>query len=678
MEFENLKFLRATTLGSDNIYLVCSIHMSSGAFEITEGSAVVVTGIVRVVENPLPILQLRKNDTNERPILKTEQFYKELRLRGYQYTDLFQSVDEATTNGSNGKVRWIDDNLSVFMDCLLQLCILRKDSRELFVPISIRKIRMNIQDHNTQLAELDPERPVFDVQSFEQHDAIVGGGIEISGLDVAPISRRRAAGVEVLESYTFVPFDDPSNVYTQEDAMRVIAQTIMENSLRSNVKVLEIDDGDEHSIPLAQCVDGIFAKMPLVDMQLKIKTDRTIPDLDEKYLENKDKNTQDKYNIIIQSNGFSGKPMADIQTYMADNAYLVSREATNSEWNADKMPNGFQLLYVLRTSDETFVLAQKVQEQAQAQAQEMTIIELPQDDTEFQWLEQLQNAIKEGPVLIVAQKNTISGIMGLMNCLRREPGAQNIRCVFMMDKKAPRFFHDDYFFVRQLKLNLNVNVYRNGHWGTYRHLAFKECLAETVQNDVCSAQISRIGDLSTFVWKMAIGEKVPHNAVAIHYASINFRDIMIATGRLSNIQDSRLKRPSLGIEYSGVDANDERIMGMIETSAFATYAKPFDNMFWKVPKEFSLQDAATIPVAYITVYYAFFCGNTISRGKSILIHAGSGAVGLAAIRVAFAYGLEVFTTVSTPQKKEFIMEVFPQLKGRHIMTHKAGGYKISF
>lgn len=42
------------------------------------------------------------------------------------------------------------------------------------------------------------------------------------------------------------------------------------------------------------------------------------------------------------------------------------------------------------------------------------------------------------------------------------------------------------------------------------------------------------------------------------------------------------------------------------------------------------------------------------------------SVCILAIRVALAYGLEVFTTVSTPAKKKFIMDTFPQLKGRTI------------
>lgn len=87
------------------------------------------------------------------------------------------------------------------------------------------------------------------------------------------------------------------------------------------------------------------------------------------------------------------------------------------------------------------------------------------------------------------------------------------------------------------------------------------------------------------------------------------------------------------------------------------------NLVWKVPDSMSLRDAATIPVVYITVYYAFFLYRPISRGKSILIHAGSGGVGLAAIRVALAYGMEVYTTCSSEQKKKFIMEQYPQLKG---------------
>lgn len=82
-----------------------------------------------------------------------------------------------------------------------------------------------------------------------------------------------------------------------------------------------------------------------------------------------------------------------------------------------------------------------------------------------------------------------------------------------------------------------------------------------------------------------------------------------------------------------------------------------------MPDTISLRDAATIPVVYSTIYYAFFFHHPISKGKSILIHAGSGGIGLAAIRIALAHGMEVYTTCSTEQKKQFILEQYPQLKG---------------
>lgn len=54
------------------------------------------------------------------------------------------------------------------------------------------------------------------------------------------------------------------------------------------------------------------------------------------------------------------------------------------------------------------------------------------------------------------------------------------------------------------------------------------------------------------------------------------------------------------------------------------------------------------------------CGN-MKKGDSILIHAGTGGVGQAAIYLALFYGLTVFTTVGTPEKREFIIKTFPQV-----------------
>lgn len=79
-----------------------------------------------------------------------------------------------------------------------------------------------------------------------------------------------------------------------------------------------------------------------------------------------------------------------------------------------------------------------------------------------------------------------------------------------------------------------------------------------------------------------------------------------------------------------------------------------------------MSEAATVPAVYGTVYSAFFITAKIEPGKSILIHAGSGGIGLSAIRVALAYGLQVYTTVSTNEKKEYLLGMFSNLKRENI------------
>lgn len=53
-------------------------------------------------------------------------------------------------------------------------------------------------------------------------------------------------------------------------------------------------------------------------------------------------------------------------------------------------------------------------------------------------------------------------------------------------------------------------------------------------------------------------------------------------------------------------------------------------------------------------------------GESILIHVGTGGVGLSAIFIALKMGCTVFTTVSTPEKKDFLQKIFPQLDDKSI------------
>uniref|UniRef100_A0A6P7GLV5 Fatty acid synthase-like n=1 Tax=Diabrotica virgifera virgifera TaxID=50390 RepID=A0A6P7GLV5_DIAVI len=54
------------------------------------------------------------------------------------------------------------------------------------------------------------------------------------------------------------------------------------------------------------------------------------------------------------------------------------------------------------------------------------------------------------------------------------------------------------------------------------------------------------------------------------------------------------------------------------------------------------------------------------RGSTILIHSGTGGVGQAAIRLALHYDCNIFVTVGTQEKREYLLKTFPQIKPHQI------------
>ena len=69
---------------------------------------------------------------------------------------------------------------------------------------------------------------------------------------------------------------------------------------------------------------------------------------------------------------------------------------------------------------------------------------------------------------------------------------------------------------------------------------------------------------------------------------------------------------------------------------------------WDVPAAWSLRDAATVPVAYLTAYYSLVMRGGLVRAHRVLVHSGTGAVGLAAIRIALHRGCEVWRPSTKP------------------------------
>jgi len=93
---------------------------------------------------------------DEEEHMSAKDVYKELRLRGYQYSGGFCDLKSASSSGSNGHIAWTD-NWVTFMDNMLQMHLIGKDTRDLCIPTSIQKIVINPALHASQLRDVTSE-----------------------------------------------------------------------------------------------------------------------------------------------------------------------------------------------------------------------------------------------------------------------------------------------------------------------------------------------------------------------------------------------------------------------------------------------------------------------------------------------------------------------------------------
>ena len=416
-----------------------------------------------------------------------------------------------------------------------------------------------------------------------------------------------------------------------------------------------------------QFLHQALSDLPLVTGQMVYLSSQTL-ELEKVTVEDTTITSYTGINFIIGSSLIAEPTyLESFSSQLVEGGFVVSRENVSGNFNlSNSIPIGYQIIAIIPSEDETVVLMQYHSNYPTIPSKVIKVTSINYD-----WLDELKEAVKVGPVLAYSEKEELSGIIGLVNCIRKEPNGMNLKCVFIDDHRAPAFNIEHQFYKNHLRQGLALNIYKNGHWGSYKHLLLHQEIVCAPHIGHCYANSLIRGDLSSMTWLKGPLDfvKPKGNMVRVQYASLNFRDVMLATGKISveTVGTERLDQLCvLGLEYSGLTEDNRKIMGLHLSGAMSSVIEADDLLYWDVHDDWSLSDAVSIPCVYGTVYYAFFFSIQIQEGKSILIHAGSGGIGLAAIRVAFAYGLEVFTTVSTEEKKNYLLKEYPQLKPENI------------
>ncbi|XP_060517485.1 fatty acid synthase-like isoform X2 [Cylas formicarius] len=657
--FENCQFNSISEVPEEEPMLILKgMLLKSGYFEIFENMRPVVTGRICIHLSEANSTELAANLDRffDGPLMTNKQIYRELKMRDYGFKGEFAKLENCDVGIEVAETTWNNDWVS-FISNMLQLRLLQEENRMPKIPEYIETLTVCGKNHLDYISTIGNR---IKVHAPKDSALIKSGGVEIRGVRLRSVpSRTVQSQKSILQKYSFVSHFAH---LCRTQAVLVTLQIVIENSenIRPLVAVeitLTDDDNDVDLKSIRELICNL-----LVD-QRGIQPDVIV--LSEKKLNAKmalKKNSTQNYNLVFGSEILSKfQILQPVLKLFNQNVFFISRERLEF----DKSSCDAQYVDIIasfKTELENLVLFRK-----STTADPVAVIELS-NIRQFEWSPKLEKTLKKDGNLLLYSQNDVVGVIGLTKYLRHNYSGQNIRCVCVVGTKL---HHNQALVLEQLQKNLVINVYKNDQWGTYRYLNLDS--SHTASEHCYMEQLQR-GDLNSMCWiegplNDSRLSKCNPNIIKVHFASINFRDLLDAgmkTVMDANFGNGIRTNTPVFWEYSGITMKGERVMGFKNGGNISTIIKPHDYFKWPVPRTWDLKDATTIPVQYVTCLYSFMVAN-LTRNKSILVHSENTGIKLAAVHLALRIGCTVFTTARSQQERDSLISRFPLLLDNHLM-----------
>jgi acyl transferase domain-containing protein/NADPH:quinone reductase-like Zn-dependent oxidoreductase/acyl carrier protein len=155
----------------------------------------------------------------------------------------------------------------------------------------------------------------------------------------------------------------------------------------------------------------------------------------------------------------------------------------------------------------------------------------------------------------------------------------------------------------------------------------------------------------------------------IRSTGLNFKDVLKVLGLMpKSAFEGTHYGGSLGMEASavvtavgpgvtGYAVGDEIVTLVAGCLASHVLVKTDQLLSLPRPTGLTAAQGATIPIAFMTALYGLVEAARLRRGETVLIHAGAGGVGMAAIAVAKWIGATIFATAGTPEKRDLLLSL---------------------
>jgi NADPH:quinone reductase len=138
----------------------------------------------------------------------------------------------------------------------------------------------------------------------------------------------------------------------------------------------------------------------------------------------------------------------------------------------------------------------------------------------------------------------------------------------------------------------------------------------------------------------------------VRAAGINFADVLVRQGRYP--QPPEL--PTIpGSEVAG-EVDGRRVMALPSGGGYAEKVALDERLLVPLPDGASFEEGAGFVLTFLTAWIPLTRQVRVGEGSVVLVHAGSGGVGSAAIQLAKHLGAEVVATASTEEKRRVARE----------------------
>jgi acyl transferase domain-containing protein/NADPH:quinone reductase-like Zn-dependent oxidoreductase/aryl carrier-like protein len=202
------------------------------------------------------------------------------------------------------------------------------------------------------------------------------------------------------------------------------------------------------------------------------------------------------------------------------------------------------------------------------------------------------------------------------------------------------------------------------------------------ERDRVTLHLARPGDLDSFEF-VAQPRRRPGPGeveVRVDATSVNFINVLQAMGVYQRFNAGEERQDVCAFDGAGVvtavgdgvrDVREgDRVAAMFvdpsRPAVMSSFATVRADCLLPVPDGVSARDAAALPCAYLTAWYALQHLARLRPGEKVLVHSASGGTGLAALNLARARGAEVWATAGSEAKRAYLRG----LGVRHVMDSR--------